>query len=349
MGTGRSPRLTGRSSPSTGGGPPSSRGGSAIRAHVEAADGPAEEWYRPRATRSFRGAGPLEAVSLHRPTDPDHWHLVTYGLTELDAKESSDRHRSGWGFELTFRVAVVPGEERPLWAVDFLASMAAYVWSSRHPFAEGHIIDLRGPIKMDSSSAITAAVMIDDPVLQTLAGPFGSVQFLQVVGLTADELELCRAWSAEGVTDVLARASGQLFVTSLDRPSVLDDPRFAEEIEERVAREGSELHELRIGTLQIRRRRRGQVDVQLGAGAAAALGPALRRELVADGATFSVLGDEAQLRFTVGAEAGWRLDEDGLEATVRPDGVEYVAGLFDGRTGWGRASDWPGLRFRVVP
>ncbi|MDA8046897.1 MAG: suppressor of fused domain protein [Actinomycetota bacterium] len=329
--------------------PPSSRGGAAIQLHVEAVDGPAEQWFHPRPSRAFSGAGPVEAVALHRLGQPDHWHLVTYGLSELHAKESPDRHRSGWGFELTIRIATDPDGERPLWAVDFLASLAAYVWSGRHPFAAGHLMDLRGPIRMDRDSPISAALVVDDPVLDPLAGPYGSVEFLQVVGLTAEELELCRAWSTEGVADVLARAVGPLLLTDVGRASVVADPRFAAEIEARAAREGSELHELRIATLRIRRRLRGRVDVHLGSGAAAALGPALRRELVADGASFAVVGDDSELRFQIGPEPSWKLTGDGVQATVAADGVEYVAGLFDGRTGWGRASDWPGLRFRVVP
>lgn len=336
MGAVGAPDLTGT--------PPTSPGARAIRAHVEAVDGPGADWYHPRPGRAFSGSGPVEAVSLQRLARPDHWHLVTYGLTELDAKESSDPYFSGWGFELTFRLA---SEEAPLWAVDLLASLAAYVRSSQHPFAPGHLTDFRGPIRLGADTAITAAMVVDDPGLGRLDGPFGAVEFLQIVGLTADELELCRAWNAEGVQDLLARRS-ELFITSLDRPSVATDPTFQSEIDERARREGSALHELRIGTLSMRRRRRGGADIQLGAGAAAALGPALRRELIAVGASFAVVGDDTELRFRVGPGAAWRWTEEGIEATVAPDGVEYVAGLFDGRTGWGRASDWPGLRFRVV-
>ena len=322
-----------------------SRGGAAIQAHVEAADGEAAEWHHPRPPRAFSGPGPVEAVSLHRLSAPDHWHLVTYGLTELHAKDSPDRHLSGWGFELTFRVV---SDDPPLWAVDLLASLASYVWSSRHPFADGHLIDLRGPMKMDGGSALTAAAVIEDRGVGALAGPFGSVTFLQVVGLTTDELELCRAWNTEGVIELLSRQD-PLLITDLTRPSVVSDERYAVEIAERSRIEGSSLHELRIATLKLKRRWRGRVDVQMGSGAAAALGPALRRELVADDATFSVVGDDQEFRFRVGTEAGWQWTDGGIEAVVALDGVEYVAGLFDGRTGWGRASDWPGLRFRVVP
>lgn len=324
---------------------PPSRGGAAIQAHVEAVDGPTVEWFHPRPSKAFAGAGPVEAVGLHRAPGGGHWHLVTYGLSELHAKESDDRHLSGWGFELTFRVA---SEDPPLWAVDFLASMAAYVWSSRHPFAAGHLVDLRGPVKMDSDSPITAAVIVEDPALGRLDGPFGAVHFLQIVGLHADELELCRAWSAEGVVELLGR-SDPMLVTDLYRPPVTDDPERREEIEDRTRLEGSSLHELRIGTLEVKRRRRGRVVVQLGSGAAAALGPALRRELLGEGATFTVVGDDAEIRFSAADRPSWKCTDTGVSAVVALDGVEYVAGLFDGRTGWGRVSDWPGLRFHVVP
>ena len=328
------------------GAPPASRRGQAIRAHVEAADGAGADWYHPRPSRAFNGQGPVETVSVQRLAGPDHWHLVTYGLGEPDGKKSSAPDSSGWGFELTLRLV---SDEAPRWAVDLLASLAAYVGSSQHPFAEGHLSDFRGPIRLGSSTPITAAMVVVDPGLGRLAGPFGEVEFLQIVGLTADELELCRAWNVDGVRELLARDS-PLLVTALDRPSVASDPRYQAEIEERARREGSSLHELRIGSLRLRlrRRRRGRADVQLGAGAAAALGPALRRELLAEGASFTVVGDGAELRFSVGPDPAWHWTEDGLEATVATDGIEYVAGLFDGRTGWGRASDWPGLRFRIV-
>jgi suppressor of fused len=348
-------------------GPPP-RGTLAIDDHVDRADGgPEFDRRHPRPTNRFAGPGPVEAVTIHRIADPPHWHLVTYGLTELDAKESSDPEISGWGFELTLRVAddaspgasgdaiapngaaangEAPGPDPPLWAVDVLASLAAYVRSSGHPFAAGHNLDLRGPIKTDSSSEITAALVVEDPVLASMAGPYGRVQFLQVVGITADELELCRSWSTEGVVDLLSR-DDPLLVTRLDRPAVTHDVRFAAEIVERSSREGSSLHELRVASLKLRRRP-GRTTVQMGSGAARALGPALRRELVGDGAAFSVLGDDAELRFAVAENASWWWTDAGLELLLPLDVVERVAALFDGRTGARRVGGWPRLAFRVV-
>jgi hypothetical protein len=222
------------------------------------------------------------------------------------------------------------------------------VRSTGHPFAPGHHLDLRGPIRLDSDSAITAAAIAEDPGLEALDGPFGRVEFFQVVGLTAAELELCRSWSTEGVLELVGRDDPML-VTRLDRPSVADDPRWRDEIAERVQSDGSALHELRVATLRVQRRFGRGVVAQMGAGAASALGPALRRELVGAGAAFTVYGDEAELRFEVGAEPRWVLGRDLMTVTVPLERVDAMAALFDGTTGSVQPPGWPGLRFRVVP
>ncbi len=329
----------------------SGRGTRAIDAHVDAADGgPPVHRYHPKAPHRFRGQGPLEEVTTHRLEaraggGPDHWHLVTYGLTELDLKESDDPAVSGWGFELTFRIG---GEEEPLWAVDFITNLAAYVWSIEHPFAAGHHIDLGGPIRLGTTSPITAAVVVEDPQLPTLEGPFGRVEFLQVVGITAEELELCRSWRTDGVVELLARDDNRL-VTALHRPSLLADPAVRAEVDLRSATDGSALTELRVGTLRFRRQLGGGLTVQLGAGASAALGPALRRELIGDGASFRVVGDAAELRLSVAPEPAWDTEGDVVLVRIPMEVVDELARLFDGRTGWGRLPQLEKLRFRVVP
>lgn len=319
-------------------------GARAIDVRVERADGaPPDARYHPRAPHRFRGPGPVEEVTTTRVGG--HWHLVTYGLSELDEKESDDRNVSGWGFELTFRLAGPP--DPPFWAVDLLANLAAYVWSSRHAFAPGHHVALSGPIKLDAASAIHAAVVVTDPALGVIRGPFGSVEFLQVVGVTADELELCRSWSTEGVIELLARRD-PLLVTDLERASVLDDPGVAAEVRRRAAADGSSLTELRVARLRWGRRMR-RTTVELGAGTSAALGPALRRELIGEGASFRVVGDRGELCFTVAGTAAWQADTDRLEIDVPLEEVRDLAALFDGRTGWGRRPAWPALGWHVVP
>jgi hypothetical protein len=285
-------------------------------------------------------------VTAHRLAGPDHWHLVTHGLTEMQEKETPDRDISGWGAELTLRV--LGTDNQATWGVDLLSALAGYVWSSGRPFDEGHHIDLRGPMKLGSDTGLRAAAVVADPRLSPLQGPFGEVRFLQVVGLHADELEVCRAWSTEGVLDLLARTD-PLWCSDLQRPSLLSDPAARAEIEARRASEGSSLTELVVGSLRWGRGRlRGHTEVTIGAGAAAALGPALRRELIGEGARFVVRGDRHRIRFLVADQASWRVKGDALSLRLPLGDVAQLADMFSGLTGWGRHPAWPDLRFHVV-
>lgn len=331
--------------------------GATLDAHVDGCDGgPPVERFHPQAVHGVEP--PLEEVTLHAldlqaPDTPPQWHLVTRGLTELDAKESPDRSRSGWGFELTLRLPRGEDEEgeeaarAQEWAANFLTNLAAYVWTSGNACAAGHHLDLRGPIKLKTHTPITAAALVRDPGLGSIDTDFGSVEFLQVVGLHAEELELCRSWNTEGVLRLLAEEDPWL-VTRLDRPSLLADPSRAARVGRLAARDGSSLTELRVATLRWSTHRIGAAVLTMGSGAAAALGPALRRELIAPGARFVVTSDPLTARFRVSELPAWRAEGDVVEIDVPLGEVEGLAALFDGRTGQGRRPAWPGLRFRVV-
>jgi suppressor of fused-like protein len=287
--------------------------------------GPAEELL-------IRRRGTVEQVRIYALASPPHWHCVTVGLADL-------------GFELSLRLGR-SGDDLPHWAVDLLANLGAYVFGTGHEFAAGHHIDLRGPIKLDDPTEITAAAIVTDPGLSAWRG----VEFLQLVGLTADELELCRSWRTAAVIDLLA-ANDPLLVTRLERRSLLDDPNVRELAERGVAAEGSALEELRVGTLGWERRgwAKSRLVITMGAGAATGLGPALRRKLNRAGASFRVIGDAGQVRFLIADEPRWQEGQDGIVVAVPLAAVEELAGLFSGKVGSGGLAMLPGLRFVVVP
>jgi suppressor of fused len=155
-----------------------------------------------------------------------------------------------------------------------------------------------------------------------------------VVGLTADELELCRAWRTDGVLDLLTSVN-PLGLTDLDRPSLLDDPGIRERAEAGIGTDGSSLEELRVATLRLieHGRRNKRVVLQMGAGAAAALGPALRRKLNRPGATFPMIGGPLTVRFLVAEPPRWELSGGGLTVEVPLARVDELAGLFAGKPG----------------
>lgn len=184
----------------------------------------------------LEGRSPLPAVVVHEGRGPEHWHLVGYGLTELFEKSSHDPEQSGFGFELTFRIPRDPGQERPpMWAASLLQALGHYVLSGHGPLDTGHVIDLGGPLgptvedpESGSSrpSALEGVVCVPDPSLGKIDTPHGSVLFLQLFGLTRDELEPMTDWPLERKVG-LVREADPLAITDLARTSMRTDRRKA--------------------------------------------------------------------------------------------------------------------------
>jgi hypothetical protein len=186
------------------------------------------------------GPDPLRGISAYKRLDPvPHWHFVTYGFSELFAKESEDLEHSGWGFELTFRLATDPtAAEPPPWALNFLQNLARYVFKSGNAFAAGHYMNLNGPIALGTATAIQSIAFQHDPELPPIKTPYGKVDFLQIVGLTNDEERALKQWST---LDGLAVFAGHLplLLTDLARPSLLRDPAVAAAMLDGARRDGS--------------------------------------------------------------------------------------------------------------
>ncbi|MFI5913716.1 suppressor of fused domain protein [Dactylosporangium sp. NPDC051541] len=170
------------------------------------------------------GPDPLDGISFYPRLDPvPHWHAVTFGMSELYGKEWENPDESGWGFEFTFRIARHPDEsEPPIWAANFLQNLAKYVFTTGNVFEANHHMDLNGPIELDRDTLIRAAVFTEDPELGAIDTLNGAVEFLQVVGITADEYAATQAWSVRDFLPLLAQRL-PLLLTDLDRASITDD------------------------------------------------------------------------------------------------------------------------------
>ncbi|GAA2429011.1 hypothetical protein GCM10010191_47800 [Actinomadura vinacea] len=221
------------------------------------------------------GNDPLDGISAYPRTD--HWHYVSYGMSELYEKDpGSDPEVSGWGFEFTFRLARSE-DTPPIWPANLLQNLARYVYTSGNWFEAGHHMDVNGPIAADrDDSAIRAIMFAEDPELGTASTPHGRLQFLQIVGLAPEEYEAARQWNTMSLLDVLAPRL-PLYVTDIDRTSLLSDPELAAAVQAGIERDGSssgmlfvstaDWHEedgitLRLGALQaptIRRLLRGRL------------------------------------------------------------------------------------------
>jgi suppressor of fused-like protein len=186
------------------------------------------------------GPDPIHGISAYKNAEPaSHWHFVTYGFSELWAKESSDPGVSGFGFELTFRPTCKAGARKPPnWAINFLQNLGRYVFETGNRFGVGHTVPLNGPIEEGSSTLIHAVSFAADPQLPPIETPNGRVQFLQVVGLTMDELEAIYSWNAEAFLG-LRRRDDPLLLTDLTRASWMADAKFAAKVARRSKKDGS--------------------------------------------------------------------------------------------------------------
>lgn len=135
----------------------------------------------------------LEEVIAYKNTQfiRPYWHYVGLGLSELYDKESDFEDVSGFGIELTFKLWC--GEEKtpPVWVKHFLENLAKYVFESGESFNEFDCLDAGGVICQDVPTALTAVAFLQDQKLNKKAQtPNGMVCFLQVIGLTVNELQV---------------------------------------------------------------------------------------------------------------------------------------------------------------
>ncbi|MEG0185658.1 MAG: suppressor of fused domain protein [Stenotrophomonas sp.] len=215
------------------------------------------------------GSDPLDGISVYWVDAPvPHWHYITYGFSELYAKESSDASTSGYGFELTFRLAAAPGDSAgatpPSWPMNLLQNLARYVFGSGNVFEDGHHIDANGPIALEQDTVLRHLAFLHDPWLPQRQTPNGALQFLQVIGLSDAEMAAIRRWSTRGVLALLEPVM-PLWITELSRASLLDDPALVAQVQAGSEREGSSTGMLFLEKLQARVED-GVATLQIGAG-----------------------------------------------------------------------------------
>lgn len=165
------------------------------------------------------GPDPLDGISIYQHGGLlPHWHYISYGMSELYEKSSSNPETTGWGFEFTFRLIRRPNESQPpIWPAGLLQKLGRYVFDSGKWFEAGHTMKASGSLAADCpESAIRAMVFTVDPELGEIATPHGDLRFLQIVGLTVEEYQAARGGNAAAILNHLARYL-PLHVTDIDR------------------------------------------------------------------------------------------------------------------------------------
>jgi suppressor of fused len=292
------------------------------------------------------GDDPLAGISVYVREMPEpHFHFVTYGFTELWDKESDDEDTSGFGFELTFRLAREESEEEPpSWALHFLQNLGRYVFRTGNAFAAGHKMGLNGPIALGQRTALTAVCFAPEPELGEFSSINGAASFLQIVGITDDEYRLAQDWSSDGLIELLATQS-PLLITDLWRASILDEPRVAQALRERVDRDGSSEASSFAGDLSYDSDG-SRVVMTLGA----LYAPAIRRAMsgrIRHRRSYQLLGRTQAVTFEPG-EAAWRIVDGRLVLGVPPSNARQIAAQVSGRAGRYELAI-PGVTLVVAP
>jgi hypothetical protein len=147
-----------------------------------------------------------------------HWHYVTYGLSELYTPGADDDPAwSGWGFELTLRVARGAETDAPGWPFAVLNQLANFINAQRVLVEDGHRMDMRQPVtgypQTDGpETVLTVFAFTVDPQLGSIDTPNGRVVFYQAVGITSEEKSRMQESSTRRVLDEMI-GSNPLLIT----------------------------------------------------------------------------------------------------------------------------------------
>ncbi|XP_050297866.1 suppressor of fused homolog [Anthonomus grandis grandis] len=203
------------------------------------------------------GPDPLDYISMYAnpglPAEnvPPHWHYISFGLSDLHGDgrvhdPTGPDSPSGFGFELTFRLKREPGETSPpTWPATLMQSLAKYVFQSGNTLCASDHVSWHCALD-NSESRIQHMLMTTDHQLKSAQTPFGTVDFIQIVGICTEELKATQRWKGSGVLDILKRlpaAGGSWLITDMRRgESIFElDLNAQEEVERGFELDGSNL------------------------------------------------------------------------------------------------------------
>lgn len=295
------------------------------------------------------GGDPLTGVSAYQSTKQrPHLHYVTYGFSELYEKDGDDPDWSGYGFELTFRLASTLKEEPPIWVASLLQNLARYVFETGRGFGVGHTMPLNSPICKDIDTKIRTVCFVRDPELGIIDTPNGQVEFLQVFGMTEDELDATQCWNADRFTQLIAKKN-ELLITDLFRESTLKNAEFAAQVAKLTSEEGASAGIMTADQFRvIGHPRAGEFSVYIGALLAPGLGLRLRGR-IPFGREFSICGDQGELRFVPGSQFTVFVDDEVTTISLNTEQMNSLTEVMHPQAGTYQFENLPGLTLIIEP
>ena len=140
----------------------------------------------------FGGNEYLDGYSAYQ-SGKGYSHIVTFGMSELYADEERlGKEYSKWGYEMTIKLR----NEAPqdcIWAMNMLGNLARYTFQSERWFEPGQYVgSAKDPQSLNlgkPESKITSLLIVNDTEIPTRQTIYGELAFLQLVGITTNELK----------------------------------------------------------------------------------------------------------------------------------------------------------------
>lgn len=321
---------------------------------------------------SLGGNDPLDMVRIFESESGGmpHWHYITYGFTELYGKESNDKDKSGFGFELTFRLKKNESEP-PLWPINLLQNIARYVFNTGNVFAPGHHMNANGPIRLGYDTDITALAFINDPELpDSLETENGDMRFIEMVGITNDEMEAIMMWDCEKLMNVFEEFI-PFGITDLDRKSLMTNENIQEAFKNGIEDDGSSTSHIYTDFIAVgitddsgtkvygsdvnnevlsKNNDNGILTIYLGAAHVHRVVMMLRGRLL-KGRKFVIYGKEAAVFFVIGdsckVEVNSDDDVDNIFVTLTKEAIEEMTKVLLPKAGEYKM-DSGNINFRIV-
>ncbi|MEC1176988.1 suppressor of fused domain protein [Metasolibacillus meyeri] len=295
------------------------------------------------------GNDPLDGISVYKSEQPiAHWHFVTYGFSELYEKESDNIAVSGYGFELTFRlVRDAAEEEPPAWALNLLQNMGRYVFASGNVFRSGDYLDANGPICLDVDTNLTALAFIEDSQLGTIDTPNGQVQFLQMIGITADELEAIQTWNTRGLLEA-CKSYMPYYITDLERASLVIRQEVQDAIANGIEQDGSSTGYLYNDQLAWYASETKPAIITIGAKQATIIKKILNGRLLKN-KSLILVGQQAQITLNIGDTPAIQENEEGIDITLHHAALEELSTLLEPKEKIVNLSTFKSLEIHIKP
>ena len=134
----------------------------------------------------------LDGYSIYQSPN-GYKHLLTYGMTTLYTDEEAfGGEWSRWGYEMTIKLKEDTNEDC-MWAIDMLSNLARYTYTQKRFFEPMQFVAGNGSsLHIGVESAITALLVVSDTEAAGIDTVHGKVNFIQLVGITQQELEVLK-------------------------------------------------------------------------------------------------------------------------------------------------------------